>query len=234
MVRGTRIRTRQSAQPRWICCARPTPNSTSDGRRAGVVLDARSYLFEGREQLSAALAATPARTTARGPRPRHVGHRRAVCLAGWSAPAAAALARGAGDMARRSATSGKLPWPSKGLAGRDFVAGEDERAVRDLRGVHAAAARQRRRSSDQSGDGRRRSAAVALDRVEEARACSAEILAYCNVHPNTRSEHLAFHYLADCALIEHNFAESLRLYRKSLRLALSSGITWRSASRCRA
>ena len=35
--------------------------------------------------------------------------------------------------------------------------------------------------------------------------------------------HLAFHYLADCALIEHNFTESLRLYRKSLDLALVLG-----------
>ena len=62
--------------------------------------------------------------------------------------------------------------------------------------------------------------AVALDRVDQARACAAEILEYCRVHPNTRSEHSAFHYLADCALIEQNFAESLKLYRESLRLAI--------------
>jgi hypothetical protein len=62
--------------------------------------------------------------------------------------------------------------------------------------------------------------AVALDKVDQARACAAEILAYCKVHPNTRSEHLAFHYMADCALIEQRFADSLQLYRESLRLAL--------------
>ena len=65
--------------------------------------------------------------------------------------------------------------------------------------------------------------AVALDRVDQARYCAAEILAYCKLHPNTRSEHLAVHYLADCALIEFNFAESLKLYRDSLRLALVLG-----------
>ncbi len=65
--------------------------------------------------------------------------------------------------------------------------------------------------------------AVALGRIDEARTCAAEILAYCKLHPNTRSEHLAFHYLADCALLEHDFVESLRLYRESLRLALILG-----------
>ena len=61
---------------------------------------------------------------------------------------------------------------------------------------------------------------MALDQVDQARACSAEILAYCKIHPNTRSEQLAYHYLADCALIEENFAESLKLYRESLRRAI--------------
>jgi len=108
----------------------------------------------------------------------------------------------------------------EGAGWADFVAGEDERAYAtfeeymrlqratgDIHRIHRAMV----------GVGQ---LAVALDRVDVARSCAAEILAYCKMHPNTRSEHLAFHYMADCALIEHNFVESLKVYRESLRLAL--------------
>jgi tetratricopeptide (TPR) repeat protein len=64
---------------------------------------------------------------------------------------------------------------------------------------------------------------VALNRVEEARACAAEILKFSRAHHDTRGEHSAWHYLADCALIEGQCADSVRHYRESLRLANQLG-----------
>ena len=64
---------------------------------------------------------------------------------------------------------------------------------------------------------------VALDRTEEARSMADQILEFSRTHNDKRSEHFAWHYLADCALIEENFAESLRLYKQSLALANELG-----------
>jgi predicted ATPase/serine/threonine protein kinase len=64
---------------------------------------------------------------------------------------------------------------------------------------------------------------VALSRVDEARALSHEILEFSRRAGDRRAEHSGFHYLADCALIEGNGVESLRLYRESLILAAAIG-----------
>ena len=64
---------------------------------------------------------------------------------------------------------------------------------------------------------------VALDRTEEARSMADQILEFSRTHNDKRSEHFAWHYLADCALIEENYAESLRLYKQSLALANELG-----------
>jgi len=66
-------------------------------------------------------------------------------------------------------------------------------------------------------------ALVALSRVEQARAFSAEILAFSRAHDDRRSEHSGWHYLADCALIEGNCAEAVKNYRESLVLAEAIG-----------
>jgi tetratricopeptide (TPR) repeat protein len=64
---------------------------------------------------------------------------------------------------------------------------------------------------------------VALSRVDEARAFSAEILAFSRAHADRRSAHSGWHYLADCALIEGNCAEAATNYRESLVLAEAIG-----------
>jgi non-specific serine/threonine protein kinase len=180
---------------------------------------ARSYLVEGRDHLTAALAATSTEP------PRWARARALSAVAGlhaWqghSANAAAAW-REALDVWRQVGDERELSMALEGAGWADFVAGEDARAY--------ATFEEYMRLQRETGDIHRihravvavGQLAVALDRVEQARSCAAEILAYCKVHPNTRSEHLAFHYMADCALIEQNFSESLTLYRESLRLAL--------------
>jgi tetratricopeptide (TPR) repeat protein len=183
---------------------------------------ARSYLVEGREQLTAALAATPAEPL----RPARARARAGIAaLLAWQGDTDAAAIgwRDALRIWREVGDEAELAIALEGAGWADFVAGEDERA--------AATFEEHMRLQRATGDPHRINRAlvgvgqlaVALNRVEQARECAAEILAYCKLHPNTRSEHLAVHYLADCALIERDFSKSLDLYRESLRLALILG-----------
>jgi len=64
---------------------------------------------------------------------------------------------------------------------------------------------------------------VALHRVDEARSMAREVIAFSKPRGDSRSEHLGWHYLADCALIEGQCGESLGLYQESLRLARAIG-----------
>ena len=64
---------------------------------------------------------------------------------------------------------------------------------------------------------------VALNRTEEAGCLAAEILEFSKSHRDKRSEHFAWHYLADCALMQEKYEESLELYQKSLVLANALG-----------
>jgi hypothetical protein len=50
-----------------------------------------------------------------------------------------------------------------------------------------------------------------------------EIIDFSEAHDDRRSEHFGWHYLADCALINEDFNESLTLYRRSLSLAHALG-----------
>jgi non-specific serine/threonine protein kinase len=180
---------------------------------------ARSYLVEGRAQLTAALAAAPTEP-ARASRARALsGVARLFAWQGDSA-AAASASREALEVWREVGDEGEIALALEGSGWADFGSGEDERA-------HAAF-EEYMRLARATGDIHRihravvavGQLAVALNQVDQARACSTEILAYCKVHPNTRSEQLAYHYLADCALIQENFAESAKLYRESLRRAI--------------
>ena len=179
----------------------------------------RSFLVEGRDHLAAALAATSSEPARRARARALSGVAGLLAWQGNSASAADAW-REALEVWRQVGDEREVSMALEGAGWADFVAGEDERAYAtfeeymrlqratgDIHRIHRAMV----------GVGQ---LAVALDRVDVARSCAAEILAYCKMHPNTRSEHLAFHYMADCALIEHNFVESLKVYRESLRLAL--------------
>jgi tetratricopeptide (TPR) repeat protein len=64
---------------------------------------------------------------------------------------------------------------------------------------------------------------VALSRVDEARPIDHEIIAFTKPRGDRRNEHFGWHFLADCALIEGNRAESLALYQESLRHAEAIG-----------
>jgi hypothetical protein len=143
-------------------------------------------------------------------------------LLAWQGDGAAAAdaSRQAIEIWREVGDEREIALALEGSGWADFLAGEDERAY--------ATFEEYMRLERATGDIHRihravvavGQLAVALDRVEQARACAAEILAYTRVHPNTRGEQLAFHYMADCALIEQNFTESLKFYRESLRRAI--------------
>ncbi len=62
---------------------------------------------------------------------------------------------------------------------------------------------------------------VALADVERAESLSRDLLAAADGDP--RTEHFAFHFLADCALIRGDMEEAGRRYRESLRAALELG-----------
>ncbi len=62
---------------------------------------------------------------------------------------------------------------------------------------------------------------VAMGDVERAESLSRELLEMVGDDP--RSEHFAFHFLADCALIRGDTEEAGRRYRESLRAALPLG-----------
>ena len=62
---------------------------------------------------------------------------------------------------------------------------------------------------------------VALGDVERAESLSRDLLEMAGGDP--RSEHFAFHFLADCALIRGDAEEAGRRYRQSLRAALPLG-----------
>ena len=62
---------------------------------------------------------------------------------------------------------------------------------------------------------------VALGDVERAETLSGELLELAGGEP--RTEHFAYHFLADCALIRGDAAEARKRYRESLRAALPLG-----------
>ena len=62
---------------------------------------------------------------------------------------------------------------------------------------------------------------VALGEVDAAEAISRDLLERAVGDP--RTEHFAYHFLADCALIRGDTAEAEKRYRESLRAALPLG-----------
>jgi len=64
---------------------------------------------------------------------------------------------------------------------------------------------------------------VALSKVTEARTLANEVIEFSSSHGDLRNEHFGWHFLADCALIEDDCRESLKLYKKSLTLAQAMG-----------
>jgi non-specific serine/threonine protein kinase len=181
---------------------------------------ARSHVIEGRAHLTAALAGSPDRTSARA---------RALCglgpMLGWQGDGPAAIQhleeaiaiwRGLGMLGEVAVGLENLGWSW-------VLAGEDERGE--------ATFRECLRLQEERGDAvlvnRARvglaQAQVALSKVTEARALAQAVIAFSAERRDLRNEHFGWHFLADCSLIEGDCAESLRLYQKSLQLAEAMG-----------
>ena len=177
----------------------------------------RSHLFEGREHLTAALAAAPA-APVRKVRARALWAAANLLL--WHGDASGSVLMGEAlqmwrDLGDLRETAAAL----EGMGWAQFISGEDEQA----RATFEESLRLQRASGDPHLVTRALvalgQALVALDRVDEARAVATEIVASSQTLGDRRSEHSGWHYLADCALLEGECAAALGLYRQSLVIA---------------
>jgi non-specific serine/threonine protein kinase len=182
----------------------------------------RSHLVEGFEHLTAALAASDATP----PRPA-----RARALMGsanvrsWRGDTAAALAQMQESLAewRVLGERSEMALALEGIGWVQFLSGEDTRARETFAECYAL---QRERGDPVLVNRARVGLAqvlVALGEAEEARAHALEIVTFSARHGDRRSEHFGWHFLADCALMQDRYEESLTLYRKSLMLARAIG-----------
>jgi len=183
---------------------------------------ARSHLFEGHHHLAAALASSDAQP-ARPSRARALwglGHMLALKGdAGGSRPRiqeALSMWRELGDTYEIALALESIGWTQ-------FMNGDDDEA----RSTFEECLRLQRASGNANLINRAMvgltQMLVALGRTEEARPMAHEILAFSKTQNDKRSEHFGWHYLADCALIQGYYDESLGLYQKSLVLADALG-----------
>ncbi len=183
---------------------------------------ARSYLLEGREHLTRAIAAssgTPARKT----RARALwGGAYLHALRGDTATSTPMMAA-ALQMWREVGALAEVAEALEGVGWAQFLAGDDDNACVSFE----ESLRLQRETGDPHLVNRAKvalgQALVALGRIAEARTLAAEIIAFSHQHGNLRAEHSGWHYTADCALMEHNYRDALGLYRTSLTLARETG-----------
>jgi len=178
---------------------------------------ARSHAVEGLEHLTAAMSATPIDPV-----------RAARARASWGL-ANILTWKGAAREARVQMEESLSAWRSlgdrreialalEGIGWAQLLGGEDEAA----RGSFEECLRLQLEIGDPVMINRARVALtqtlVALHQLDLAHAMTKEILAYVETHPDRRSEHFAWHFMADCALIAGDCEESLGLYGKALTL----------------
>jgi len=178
----------------------------------------RSHLVEGRGHLAAALASSPADP----PRPA-----RARALWGaantnaWQGSTAAGrpMMEQALQMWREVGNLPEVAVALEGIGWIQFIGGDDDAAI----DTFDECLRIQREHGDPVLVNRAMVAVgqvlVALSRVEEAKPMAETIIAFAKPRGDRRNEHFGWHFLADCALIEGDCAESLRLYQESLRHA---------------
>jgi len=183
---------------------------------------ARSHLIEGREHVRSALQAT----SAEPPRPA-----RARALWGlanmlsWQGETSAALQRMDEALAlwRALGLRSEVALALEGLGWALLLDGQEERA----REVLEECLQLQEDLGDAVLVNRARvglaQVLVSLNDTGRARALSSEIIAFSSAAADRRSEHFGWHFLADSALIEGHYEESLSLYRKSLLLARAMG-----------
>jgi tetratricopeptide (TPR) repeat protein len=118
---------------------------------------------------------------------------------------------------------GEMALALEGIGWVQFLSAEDERARETFAECYAI---QRERGDPVLVNRVRVGLAqvlVAVGEAEEARQHALEIVAFSGRHGDRRSEHFGWHFLADCALMQGRYSESLTLYRKSLLLARAIG-----------
>jgi predicted ATPase/class 3 adenylate cyclase len=177
------------------------------------------HLVEGRGQLAAALSQSSAGAD-----------RRARALTAFGSlkgrlgdpdggraelDSAISLWREVGDRTELASTLDALGWLLVYDAGDDAGSLEAFEQSRELR----------REVEDEAGETRALvgicQVLVAMGHVERAEPLSRELLERAQGDP--RSEHFAFHFLADCALIRGSYTDAGERYRESLRAALPLG-----------
>jgi non-specific serine/threonine protein kinase len=183
---------------------------------------ARSHLVEGHDHLTAALAGS-ASEPPRAARARALWG--AARIKAWLGAAAAGrplmeqsllIWRQVGDLP-------ELAVALEGIGWMQFYGGEDDTALTTFE--------ESLRIQQEQGDPVMINAAmvavaqvlVALSRVAEARPMASEIVAFSKARGDVRNEHFGWHYLADCALIDGDCFEGLRLYQESLVQAQNAG-----------
>lgn len=182
----------------------------------------RSYLREGVEHITAALDATPSSPPRRA-RARALWG--AAQLGAWRGDVEASFGRidESVRMWRELGDRRETALALEGLGWVQFRSGDDEAA----RATFEESLALQRDSGDPHLINRATvglaQILVALGRVDEVRAHAADILRFSRAHGDLRSEHSAWHYLADCALLEEDFEQALRSYRTSLELARRIG-----------
>jgi len=178
---------------------------------------ARSHIFEGREHLTAALAVTK-------PEPARPARARALwgaaSMLAWQGEASAAKVwmDEALEAWRKLDDDAEVALALEGIGWTQFFSSDDEAAresFEECLRIQLAAGNPALINRARVGLAQ---VLVALDRTKEARSMADEIIQFSTAHNDRRSEHFAWHYLADCALIEQSYEESLELYKKSLEL----------------
>jgi predicted ATPase/tRNA A-37 threonylcarbamoyl transferase component Bud32 len=174
-----------------------------------------SHVREGRRQLDAALAAV-------SPTPPRPAHARALLWAGsqlaWSGDTRAGIASLKAGLAewRILGDRRQIAFALDGLGYALFLAGELEDALArfgESLEAFAELGDTYQVNAERSGVAQ---VLVALGRIDEARPVARAIVDYFGPIGDRRTEHIGWHLLGDCALMEGKRDESIGLYRKSL------------------
>jgi tetratricopeptide (TPR) repeat protein len=178
----------------------------------------KTHLVEGREHLTAALAAS-AVNPSRPARARALwGAAHMLALQGDTSEARSWIDE-ARSMSRELGDTREIALALEGIGWTHFFRSEDEAACTTFE----ECLRLQRTGGDQHLVIRAMvglaQVLVALGRTDEAKPMAQEIIEFAEAHNDRRSEHFGWHYLADCELILGNCTQSLKLYQQSLALA---------------
>ena len=182
----------------------------------------KTHIAEGREHLTAALAASAVKPS-RPSRARALwGAAHMLALQGDTSEARAWIDE-ARSMSHDLGDTREIALALEGIGWTHFFRSEDEAACT----AFEECLRLQRGGGDQHLVIRAMvglaQVLVALGRTDEAKPMAQEIIEFAEKHNDKRSEHFGWHYLADCELILGNCKDSLNLYKQSLVLAHAIG-----------